>query len=148
MSGQFEGTAEIDRPIEDVYAFLADGENDPKFSPRVLRMDKDPQGPTAVGTLFRSTVKDAGMKSSREFRITVLDAPATIRWTETSKNSVTVTEGGYDLTALPDGRTRMRIFNHLEGHGVGRLLVGLALSAARKDSAAFAQRIKKAVEES
>lgn len=148
MSGQFEGTAEIDRPVEDVYAFLADGENDPKFSPRVLRIDKDPQGPTAVGTLFRSTVKDAGMKSSREFRITVLDAPTTIRWTETSKNSVTVTEGGYDLTALPDGRTRMRIFNHLEGHGVGKLLVGLALSAARKDSAAFAQRIKKAVEES
>ena len=31
MAGSFEGTAHIDRPIEQVFAFLADGENDPKF---------------------------------------------------------------------------------------------------------------------
>jgi hypothetical protein len=148
MSGQFEGTAEIDRPIDEVFAYLADGENDPKFSPRVLRIDKKPAGPTQVGTVFSSTVKDAGMKSSREFRITVLDVPSTIRWSEQSRNAVTVTEGGYDLQELPDGRTRMRIFNTLEGHGIGKLLVGLALSAARKDSAAFVQRIKQAVESS
>jgi carbon monoxide dehydrogenase subunit G len=33
MAGRFEGSAVIDRPIEEVFAFLADGENDPKFSP-------------------------------------------------------------------------------------------------------------------
>ena len=32
MSGRFEATVVIDRPIEDVFAFLADGENDPKLS--------------------------------------------------------------------------------------------------------------------
>ena len=36
MAGRFEATTVIDRPIEEVFAFLADGENDPKFSPRVL----------------------------------------------------------------------------------------------------------------
>ncbi|MEV6008533.1 SRPBCC family protein [Streptomyces sp. NPDC051976] len=148
MSGQFEGRTEIDRPIEEVFAFLADGENDPKFSPRVQEIAKRTDGPTAVGTVYASTVKDAGMKSTREFRITEFVSPTRIRWTELSKNMVTVTEGGYDLEATPEGKTRVRIFNHLEGHGIGKLVVGFALSAARKDADDFAGRIKAAVEAS
>jgi carbon monoxide dehydrogenase subunit G len=146
MANQFEGTAEINRPIEEVFAFLADGENDPKFSPRVLHIEKTTSGPTAVGTIYASTVKDAGVKTKREFRITEFAPPNKIRWTETSKNIVTAPEGGYDLESLPEGTTRLRVFNILEGHGVGKLFVGFALSAARKDANAFAQRIKAAVE--
>lgn len=57
-------------------------------------------------------------------------------------------EGGYDLTSTGAGTTRVRIFNVLEGHGIGKLLVGFALSAARKDANAFGQRIKAAAEAS
>ncbi|MFI6009908.1 SRPBCC family protein [Streptomyces sp. NPDC051243] len=146
MPGQFEATVEVDRPVEAVFAYLADGRNDPQFSPRVLRIERVPETPTAVGTVFRSTVKDAGMKTAREFRITDLEAPVRIRWAEVSKNSVTAREGGYDLEPLPDGRTRVRIFNVLEGHGLGKLLVGLALAAARKDAGNFGARIKAAAE--
>ncbi|MFG2710622.1 SRPBCC family protein [Streptomyces goshikiensis] len=147
MSGQFESIVEIDRPVEQVFAYLADGRNDPEFSPRVQEITKTPDGPTAVGTIFRSTVKDAGMKTGREFRIVGYDPPSRIRWSEQSKNMVTA-EGGYDLDALPGGRTRVRIFNTLEGHGFGKLLVGLALSAARRDAPDFGRRIKAAVEAS
>lgn len=87
------------------------------------------------------------MKTSREFRITALDAPRTIRWSEQSKNLITA-EGGYDLEPLPGGGTRVRIFNVLEGHGIGKLLVSPALRAARKDAPAFGSRIKAAVERS
>ncbi|MGW0291140.1 SRPBCC family protein [Streptomyces tuirus] len=146
MSGQFEATVEIDRPVEAVFDYLADGRNDPQFSPRVLKIERVPDGPTAVGTVFRSTVKDAGMKTGREFRITDLEAPVRIRWAEVSKNSVTADEGGYDLERISDGRTRVRIFNVLEGHGIGKLLVGLALIAARKDAPGFGARIKAAAE--
>ncbi|SDN56389.1 Polyketide cyclase / dehydrase and lipid transport [Streptomyces sp. cf386] len=146
MSGQFEATVEIDRSVESVFDYLADGRNDPQFSPRVLRIERIPDTPTAVGTVFRSTVKDAGMKTAREFRITDLEAPVRIRWAEISKNSVTASEGGYDLEPLADGRTRVHIFNVLEGHGLGKLLVGLALAAARKDADSFGARIKAAAE--
>lgn len=148
MSGQFETVTDIDRPIEEVFAYLAQGTNDPEFSPRVQKITKNPAGPTGVGTVFRSTVKDAGMKSQREFEITELETPTRIRWTEISKNTVTVREGGYDLEALSTGKTRVRLFNVLDGHGIGKLLVGLALGAARKDAPAFGERIKKAVEAS
>jgi uncharacterized protein YndB with AHSA1/START domain len=146
MAGQFEATVEIDRPVQEVYEFLAAGTNDPKFSPRVLKIEKDPDGPTGVGTVFTSTVKDAGMKSNREIRITELEPNSKIRWSETSKNIVTSAEGGYDLESTADGKTRVRIFNVLEGHGIGKLIVGFALGAAKKDAPAFGQRIKAAVE--
>ncbi|WP_329013390.1 SRPBCC family protein [Streptomyces sp. NBC_00690] len=146
MSGQFEAIVEIQRPIEEVFAFLANGENDTKFSPRVIRIAKTTEGPTGVGTVYTSTVKDAGLTTERQFRITAFDAPTRIRWAETSKNLVTAKEGGYDLETTGSGGTRVRIFNQLEGHGVGKALVRLALSAARKDSDAFGRRIKAAVE--
>jgi carbon monoxide dehydrogenase subunit G len=147
MAGQWTGTAHIDRPVEEVFAFLADGENDRKFSPRVLEITKTTDGPPGVGTTYASSVKDAGLKSEREFRLTHFDPPTRIRWTEVSKNSVTVPGGGYDLEADGEG-TRLTVHNELEGHGVGKLLVPLALRAARKDADAFAERIKRAVEAS
>ena len=146
MAGRFDVTVVVDRPIEETFAFLADGTNDPKFSPRVLEITKATDGPTGVGTVYKSTVKDAGMKTAREFRITELQAPSRIRWAEVSKNSVTADEGGYDLEPLGDGRTRVRLYNVLEGHGVGKLLVGLAVAAARKDAPAFGERIRTAAE--
>ncbi|MGW4029606.1 SRPBCC family protein [Streptomyces sp. NPDC004838] len=148
MAGTFEATVEIDRPVEEVFAFLADGENDPKFSPRVVRMTKTTEGPTSVGTVYSSTVKDAGLTTQREFRITEFASPTRIRWAEVSKNLVMAREGGYDLESTGPGTTRLRVFNVLEGHGVGKLIAGLALSAARKDADAFARRIKAAVEAS
>jgi uncharacterized protein YndB with AHSA1/START domain len=146
MAGQFEATVEIERPVAEVFAYLADGTNDPKFSPRVQRIEKTPAGPTEVGTVFVSVVKDAGMKTNRAFKITELAENRTIRWAEQSKNLVTAVEGGYDFEAVSDSRTRLRIFNVLEGHGFGKVLVGFAASQARKDAPAFGRRIKAAVE--
>lgn len=148
MPGQFSGSAIIDRPIDDVFAFLAAGTNDPKFSPRVQEIRREPDGPPAVGTVFVSKVKDAGMKTDRRFELTELRAPTTIRWSERSKNLVTVPEGGYDLEAIGDSQTKVTIFNSFEGHGFGKVIVGFARKAAMKDVDAFAQRIKAAVEAS
>jgi hypothetical protein len=148
MPGQFSATAVIDRPIAEVFEFLAAGTNDPKFSPRVLEIRKEPDGPSALGTVFVSRVKDAGMTTDRRFELTRFDAPTALRWSERSKNLVTVPEGGYDLEAVGAAQTRVTVFNSFEGHGFGKLIVGFARKAAAKDVPAFAQRIKAAVEAS
>ena len=147
VAGRFEGTTVIDRPIEEVFAFLADGTNDPKFSPRVLEMEKKTDGPPGVGTVYASTVKDAGVKTKREFEITEFVVPSRIRWAEVSKNMITATEGGYDLTREGTG-TRVTIYNVLEGHGFGKLITPLALRQARKGADEFGRAIKAAVEAS
>jgi uncharacterized protein YndB with AHSA1/START domain len=148
MAHEFSGSAVIDRPINQVFEFLADGTNDPKFSPRVQQIRQTTDGPVDVGTVFESTVKDAGMTTRRQFEITEVQAPTKIRWAERSKNMVTVPEGGYDLEQVSDNETKVTIHNVFEGHGFGKLVVGFAARAAVKDAPALAQRIKSAVEQS
>jgi carbon monoxide dehydrogenase subunit G len=148
MAHEFSGSAVIDRPIEQVFAFLADGTNDPKFSPRVQEIRQTTEGPPTVGTVYESKVKDAGMTTSRRFELTAVEAPAKIRWAERSKNMITVPDGGYDLEKVSDTQTRVTIHNTFAAHGFGKVIVGFALKAAIKDAPAFAQRIKSAVEAS
>jgi hypothetical protein len=148
MPGEYSGSAVIDRPIEEVFAYLAAGTNDPRFSPRVLEIRKETEGPPAAGTAFVSKVKDAGMTTDRRFELTAVQEPTTIRWSERSRNLVTVTEGGYDLERVGDAQTKVTVFNSFAGHGFGKVFVGFARRAAAKDAHAFAQRIKAAVEAS
>ena len=147
MAGRFEGTTVINRPIEEVFAFLSDGTNDPKFSSRVLEIRKTTDDPVGVGTVYASTVKDAGMKTKREFKLTEFEPLTRIRWAEVSKNLVTAPEGGYDLAREGIG-TRVTIYNVLEGHGPGKLIAPLALRSARKGADDFGKAIKSAVEAS
>jgi hypothetical protein len=148
MAHDWSATTTINRPIDQVCAFLADGTNDTKFSPRVQEITKLTDGPPGVGTVYSSRVKDAGLKTSREFKLTEFEAPTKIRWTELTKNAITVPDGGYDLEPAGDGATRMTILNTFEGHGFGKLIRPIALRSAKKDADAFAGRIKAAAEAS
>ena len=148
MAHDWSATTTINRPIDQVFAFLADGTNDTKFSPRVQEIKQLTDGPPGVGTVYSSTVKDAGVKTSREFKLSEFDPPTKIRWTELTKNAITVPDGGYDLETAGDGATRMTILNTFEGHGFGKVILPFALRGAKKDADAFAGRIKDAVEAS
>jgi hypothetical protein len=141
----FEATVLIDRPIDEVFDFLVDGENDAKFSARVLEIKKITDGPIRAGTVYASTVKDAGIKTEREFELDVVERPTRIRWHELSTAPVTVPEGGYDLVAEGSG-TKVTLFNQLEGQGLGKLLKGFALRSARKNVDGMVQSIKAAIE--
>jgi carbon monoxide dehydrogenase subunit G len=148
MASGFRATTTVNRPIDEVFAFLADGENDAKFSPRVQEITKATDGPPGVGTVFKSVVKDAGATTKRVFELTEFEQPTKIRWAERSPNAITVPDGGYDLEAAGDGATRVTIFNEFEGHGFGKLILPLAARAARKQADGLAGRIKAAIEAS
>jgi uncharacterized protein YndB with AHSA1/START domain len=147
--GRFGATVVIDRPIEEVFAFLADGENDTKFSARVLEIKQTTDGPPGLGTVYASTVKDGGVKFKREFKLTEFEAPTKIRWSEVSTGPVITPEGGYDLAPAGEGKTELSFYNVIVPHTfVGKLVVGPALRSARKGADDFAQSIKRAVEAS
>ena len=147
--GRFGATVVIDRPIEEVFAFLADGENDPKFSTRVLEIEQTTEGPPGLGTIYASTVKDGGVKFKRQFKVTEFEAPTKIRWTEVSTGPVITPEGGYDLAPAGEGRTEVSFYNVIVPNTfVGKLVVGPALRSARKGADDFARAIKRAVEAS
>jgi len=85
MAKRFGATVTIDRPIDEVFAFLANGENDKRFSSRIIEIAKTTDGPPGVGTIFASTAKDGGIKAKHEFELTEFEAPNKIRWKELSK---------------------------------------------------------------
>ena len=136
----------IDRPIDEVFAFLADGENDPKFSSRVLEIAKTTDGPPGVGTVYASTVKDGGVKFKREFRLTAFDPPTRIRWAEIVHRSRRHSRGR--LRPRPGGRGDAAdlLQRARAGQLLGKLIVGFALRSARKGADDFAQSIKRVVE--
>jgi hypothetical protein len=70
MAKRFGATVVVDRPIEEVFDFLADGENDKKFSSRIVEIAKTTDGPPGVGTVYASTAKDGGIKAKHEFELT------------------------------------------------------------------------------
>jgi uncharacterized protein YndB with AHSA1/START domain len=145
--GRFGATVVIDRRIEEVFAFLANGENDTKFSARVLEIKQTTDGPAGLGTVYASTVKDGGVKFKREFKLTEFEAPTKIRWSEVSTGPVITPEGGYDLAPTGDGKTELSFYNVIVPHTfVGKLVVGPALRSARKGADDFAQAIKRTVE--
>jgi uncharacterized protein YndB with AHSA1/START domain len=147
MADSFEATVVVDRPIEEVFDFLADGENDKKFSSRVLEIAKKTDGPIGEGTVYSSTVKDAGIKTEREFELVVFERPTRLRWRELSNAPVVVPEGGYDLVA-EGGGTKVTLFNELEGRGFGKLIKGFALRSARKSADDMVGSIKTVIEAS
>jgi uncharacterized protein YndB with AHSA1/START domain len=147
MSGRFGATIVIDRPIDEVFAFLADGENDKRFSARIVEIAKTTDGPPGLGTVYASTAKDGPMTAKHEFELTAFEPPSTIRWTERSRTTpVSVPEGGYDLETAGAG-TKLMFFNVLEGRGLmGKILEPIALRSARKGADAFVASIKQTIE--
>jgi hypothetical protein len=64
-----EVTFTVDRPVDAVFDFLADGENDKKFSARLLEITKLTAGPVGVGTVYRSRARDLGRTASHDIEI-------------------------------------------------------------------------------
>jgi uncharacterized protein YndB with AHSA1/START domain len=148
MAERFGATTTIDRPVEEVFAFLADGENDRKFSARIVEIEKKTDGPPGVGTVYASTAKDGGVKAKHEFELTEFEPSSKIRWKELSRSTpVVVPVGGYDLAPAEGGGTKLGFFNELEARNFfGKLIVGMALRSARKGADDFAAAIKQAIE--
>jgi len=148
MGGHFGASVIVDRPIGEVFEYLAEGTHDKDFSERIVEIEKKTDGPVDVGTVFASVANDIGFKQKHEFELTAYDPPTKIRWRELTKPAVYVTEGGYDLVAASETSTEVSFFNLLEGRGIGKLFAGMAVKQARKGADEFSAAIKAAIESS
>ncbi|HEY1643806.1 MAG TPA: SRPBCC family protein [Streptosporangiaceae bacterium] len=68
----FENTVTIQRPAEDVFAFLADFENIPKWNYAIEQTSKTSAGPAGVGTRYRQ-VRTTPSRSVEDFEITAFE---------------------------------------------------------------------------
>ena len=68
----FENTVTIRRPVADVFAFLADFENIPKWNYAIVETKKVSPGPVGVGTTYRQT-RSEPRRNEEGFEVTVFE---------------------------------------------------------------------------
>jgi uncharacterized membrane protein len=71
---EFENTVRIDRPVDEVFAFLSDFENIPKWNYYVLEVRRLSESPIGVGTTYHQVRKT----DEQDFRITEFEPNHTV----------------------------------------------------------------------
>jgi uncharacterized protein YndB with AHSA1/START domain len=68
----FQNTLTIQRPVDDVFAFLADFENIPTWNHAIVQTRKTSPGPVGVGTTYRQ-LRSTPSRSEEGFEVTVFE---------------------------------------------------------------------------
>ena len=71
---EFENAVDVDRPIDEVFAFLSDFENIPKWNYYVIEVRQLSEGPIAIGTTYHQVRKT----DEQEFHITEFETNRTV----------------------------------------------------------------------
>jgi uncharacterized membrane protein len=132
-----ERTIVIARPQMEVFAFFADGENDPQWRPVVKAMHR--QGPLAVGVRYSQLVVVAGRTVSADVELTVFDPDERIGFR--SVTGPAPLEGSFTFRAAGGG-TAVTFTLHSELTGVKRLLMAKQLQQAMDGEMSYLDNAK------
>jgi Polyketide cyclase / dehydrase and lipid transport len=94
----------IERPVEEVFDFVADQRNEPTYNPQMLRSEKITDGPIGVGTRFRATARSRGRAAEMLIEVTEFQRPRRLG-SRTTMSDVDV-DGGLTFESVA-GATRM-----------------------------------------
>jgi uncharacterized protein YndB with AHSA1/START domain len=134
----FENTVIIQRPVEEVFAFLADFQNLPKWNYAIVETTKDSPGPVGVGTAYHQT-HSVPTRSEEHFEVTAFQPPH--RLEVQGQIGPFRARIGY-LLEPTDGGTRLRNPVDLEPSGLSTLVAPLATSRVKHAVAANLDTLK------
>ncbi len=127
-------TVEVASPIEDVFAFLADGMNEQRWRPDVTSVR--PASGSGVGAVWAQTMRGPGGRSIRgDYRITRLDEPSVIEF-EVIAGPARPT-GRFALVALTPTSTEVTFTLNLVPRGLMRLLGPMIAKQVAKEADAI-----------
>jgi len=138
-----EGEIVINLPVEDVFDFLADERNEPRFNPRMRGAEKISEGPIGVGTRFRAEVVSMGRPIEMVIEYTGYERPRRLAST-THMSSMDIQ---YTLTfePVPEG-TRMRWSGDLEPRGIFKLMSPMVARLGRRQERRIWTGLKRLLE--
>jgi uncharacterized protein YndB with AHSA1/START domain len=94
----------IDRPIEEVYAFIAEPENDLKWCPAVKSIERISGNGPGSGAKYQMHHAPGGLKFDATVEVVACEPPRLFKWT--MLDSGHTLHGRYELEA-ENGRTRL-----------------------------------------
>jgi uncharacterized protein YndB with AHSA1/START domain len=72
---RIEGELVIHRPVHEVFDFVADERNEPRYNPRICRVEKLSPGPIGPGTRFRAEAVALGRTTRMTIEYTAYEWP-------------------------------------------------------------------------
>jgi uncharacterized protein YndB with AHSA1/START domain len=137
------GELVIERPVEEVFEFVADERNEPRFNPRMLQVEKITSGPIGPGTRFSAEM--ATMRGSAPMMIEFIAFEQPHRLVSTTHLSSMNIRGSLEFDRVPQG-TRLRWEWELEPRGVLRLTGPLIGYMGRRQEHAIWTNLKRLLE--
>jgi uncharacterized protein YndB with AHSA1/START domain len=116
-----QNTIEIDRPPEEVYAYVTDPTRFPEWQDDVVRVRVEGDRPPGVGSRFTTTRRIGRVEQTTVQEIAERTPPR--RWSCRGVDGPFRPGAGITVEPLGDGtRSRVTIALEFEGHGIGKLL--------------------------
>lgn len=107
----FDLAIDVERPSEDVFSFVADFRNMPRWNYFVTRVDKLTDGPIGVGTRFHQIRKS----DQQDYEITRLEPDRTVEITTSPSSSPALTMR-FELARIPGGTRLTDTWTLATGH--------------------------------
>ena len=139
----FQNTVTIRRPVQDVFAFLADFENIPKWNYAVVETEKTSPGPVGVGSTYRQ-LRSIPTRSEEGFQVTGFEP--TSRLEIHGDIGLFTATMGYLLEPTGDGTRLTNVVDLQPAAGPVRLLAPLAASRVKTAVAANLDTLKQLLE--
>ena len=139
-SVEIEGPA-VDRPIEDVFEFVGNLENSPRWGLTVTSV-RDPDSPDGVGAVFLSKSRILGQKVEHQSEVTRSDPTREFSYANRFENGVT--ERIRITFVAVEGGTRIDLASEVEIEQVPQVLAPLADVVIKQRMSAIANKLEQA----
>jgi uncharacterized protein YndB with AHSA1/START domain len=139
-----EHTVTVERPIEDVFAFLVDGTNNPRWRSGVRHIERT-SAEDGPGATYRQVLSGPGGRAvDGDYRIGAYEAPNLLAFDVTAGPARP--SGRFELTALSPTSTRVRFALSLEPTGMMRLM-GPMITREMRSQVTSLDRLKAVLED-
>ena len=138
-----EGQVIIHRPVDEVFDFVADERNEPRYNPQMRRVEQTSAGPIGVGTTFRAESMSRGRPVEMTITFTHYERPR--RLTSSTHLSTMDIRGTLTFDPVADG-TRMRWSWELEPRGILKLMTPVIAVIGRRQERTIWTDLKRYLE--
>jgi hypothetical protein len=140
---RIEGQVMINRPVAEVFDFVADERNEPQYNPRLHNVEQTTPGAIGLGTQFRAETIQRGRCVPMVIEFTAYERPRLLG-SATHLASMDI-QGDLTFESVPKG-TQMRWSWDLKPHGLLKLLTPLVTCMGRNQERAIWSSLKRILE--
>ena len=138
-----EHTTAINRPVDDVFSYLADGMHNREWRSGVLEIERTSSA-DGVGATYRQVLAGpGGRRIDGDYRVTEYAPPSRLAFNVIAGPARP--EGVFELTELPDDSTRLRFALDLKPAGIMKVMTPM-ISRQMQREVAQLEALKKILE--